>query len=126
MAAAVAGGLVAAPALVASSAAARARHTAEVLATALGCGPPAVETAFYRAGADELLAWVRALDGLAAGPAVVVGHNPTVTDLVVLLAGPDAAALGLPTAAVVVMAFPARSWATVAAGEGRVVHRWQP
>jgi phosphohistidine phosphatase len=119
------GGALARPDAVVCSGAARARATAGVLAAALGTGPPAVEGALYRADADDLLAWARQLPDDAATVAVV-GHNPAVSDLVDLLAGPDAAAPGMGTATVAVVHLAVPRWAAVAAGDGRLLRLLRP
>lgn len=108
------------PDVLATSPAARARQTAKALARVLGLGAPDVETAFYLADADDLLAWVRSLaDDVTV--VAVVGHNPAVGDLAALLAGPDAVAAGFPTAAVAVIDVGTGPWSTVTGGGGTLV-----
>lgn len=118
----VADGRLAAPALVATSTARRARETAEALALAVGAPAPVLETGFYRADADDLVAWLRGVDD-GTDPVALVGHNPTMADLVDLLAGSDAAAPGFPTASVAVLALEAGRWSAVDAGGARLLHR---
>lgn len=118
-------GHLARPDVVACSSADRARSTASILADAVGVGPPSVETGLYRADADDLLAWARQLPDAAATVAVV-GHQPTVSDVVELLAGPDAAAPGMGTATAAVVHLAVARWAAVAAGDGRLVRLLRP
>lgn len=120
----VAAGRLAQPAVMATSAAVRARQTAAALADAIGLPEPDVEAGLYRADADDLLAWLRSRhDG--TDPVAVVGHNPTMADVVGWLVGPDAAPAGLATATVAVIELPAQRWSAVAPGTGRLVQLLQ-
>lgn len=75
------------PDLALCSPARRTRETLDIIAPSLGDG---VQTAFeedlYGADADELLARLRALPA-AIGSAIVVGHNPGIHELALLLIG---------------------------------------
>ena len=133
LAAAVAGGQLAGrpvpvPQLVLASAAVRAEQTARPLAEATGA-ELWVEPGLYRAGVDDVVELVR-LVGAEPAVVAVVGHNPTVEQLVVELAGLAAArqALlgGLGTAAVVVLALPVGSWSQLAPGEAQLLVATRP
>jgi phosphohistidine phosphatase len=69
------------------SPAVRTRQTWELVAAMLGGAPvPVFDQRIYAATAEELLALVRELPD-DAEPAILVGHNPGVADLVALLTG---------------------------------------
>ena len=133
------------PDLVASSSAVRALATAEGAARALGLPEPQVETAFYRADADDLAAWLGMLaDDVTS--VMVVGHNPAVHALVELLGSPvgtgdgpaaapspgTAASAGLgdgggvtvpdrfPPASLAVVVLAVEGWRSAVAGTGRL------
>lgn len=123
---------VALPGTVVCSSARRAVQTAELVA--VGLGPDVelfVEDALYHADADDVLDRLRALadDGASV---MVVGHNPTLHDVaLLLLAGADDAGRsrleqGFPTAALAVVALPAVSWGAVAPGTGTLLDLWTP
>jgi phosphohistidine phosphatase len=105
------------PRAVVCSPAARTRQTWELVADELGKAPdPIFDKRVYEASAKKLLAVVRDLpDG--AGPAVLVGHNPGVADLVELLTGesPD-----MKTSAIAVLDV-AGPWADVRPGGAELV-----
>jgi len=120
------------PELVLSSSARRAVQTAELVGAELD--PPVellVEPALYTAGADDIIEMLRVLGGDAPS-VLVVGHNPTVHDLVLLLLDDEDAGgrarldQGFPTATVAVAALSAPSWAGVAPGTATLVELWTP
>ena len=90
-----------------------------------------VEPALYAADADDIVEMLRALGGDAPS-VLVVGHNPTVHDLVLLLLdGEDAEGRsrldqGFPTAALAVTALSTPSWAGVAPGTATLVELRTP
>ena len=106
------------PELVISSTAVRARTTAELAAEAGGWGCPIERTsAFYDTDPGSVIAEIAARD--APPRLMVVGHDPTWSELVSLLAG--GGAVRLPTAAVACLELPIDSWQAVAPGKGRLV-----
>ena len=106
------------PELVISSTAVRAQTTAELAAEAGGWSCPIERTsAFYDTDPEAVLAEIAARD--APPRLMVVGHDPTWSELVSLLAG--GGAVRLPTAAVACLELPMNSWHAVAPGKGRLV-----
>ncbi len=113
------------PDAIISSTAARARRTAELVAEACGLAAAAVaaDRSLYDTSPDAYLEAVRVVDG---DPAVVlvVGHNPTVEDLVRRLTGTVAA---MPTAAVARVDLDLTAWADLrATTRGRLSGPWRP
>jgi phosphohistidine phosphatase len=106
------------PELVISSTAVRARTTAELAAEAGGWGCPIERTsAFYDTDSGSVIAEIAARE--APPRLMVVGHDPTWSELVSLLAG--GGAVRLPTAAVACLELPIDSWQAFAPGKGRLV-----
>jgi phosphohistidine phosphatase len=105
------------PRAVVCSPAARTRETWELVADELDKAPdPVFDKRVYEASAKKLLAVVRDLpDG--AGPAVLVGHNPGVADLVELLTGESPE---MKTSAIAVLNV-AGSWAGAKPGGAQLV-----
>jgi phosphohistidine phosphatase len=105
------------PRAVVCSPATRTRQTWELVADELDKAPdPVFDTRVYEASAKKLLAVVRDLpDG--AGPAVLVGHNPGVADLVELLTGESPE---MKTSAIAVLNV-AGSWADAKPGGAELV-----
>ena len=93
-----------------SSSAVRALSTAVLVARELGFAHEkiTVDPALYRAEGDALVATVQALPDAAAS-ALLVGHNPAITDAANALS--PTAFNELPTAAVVCLRFAADRWA---------------
>lgn len=75
------------PQLVLCSTATRTRQTLGRLLPALGDPEIAYEDGLYHAGADALLERLRAVPG-STGEVLLVGHNPGLQELAVLLAAP--------------------------------------
>jgi phosphohistidine phosphatase len=94
-----------APELVLCSTAKRARQTLERIEPALGTRSVKVEEGLYGAGEDELLARLRELPA-EVGSVLMIGHNPGMQDLALLLArsAPELEAK-FPTAALATLAF---------------------
>jgi phosphohistidine phosphatase len=120
------------PKLVLSSSAARALETAEGIVDALGRKVRiVVEPKLYRADADDVLGIVREVDDERTA-VMVVGHNPTLLDLLERLvdasdtAGHTQLAHGLPTAALAVVAFDTERWAEASFGRGRLQSLYVP
>jgi phosphohistidine phosphatase len=106
------------PELVISSTAVRARATAELAAEAGDWSCPIERTsAFYDTDPAAVLAEIATRE--APPRLMVVGHDPTWSELVTLLAG--GGAVRLPTAAVACLELPIDSWKTLAPGKGRLV-----
>jgi phosphohistidine phosphatase len=126
------------PDLVLCSGAVRGRETLSLVLEKLG--PPVPEVAYddaiYMATPATLLARIRAAaaepDRVAPRHIVIVGHNPGLEELALLLVGGGAAddlasvAEKFPTGAVAVIAFNADSWAGVEPGSGRLEHFLTP
>jgi phosphohistidine phosphatase len=118
------------PDLVLCSPAVRARETAELVMPALPEAAFEVDDALYSQDAPGLLEWLRILDPEVSS-LMVVGHNPTLQELCVLLAmPPDSEAIdlaGFPTAALVELEQEhATTWGDLEAGRSRLVHRFSP
>ena len=103
-----------APELVLCSSARRARETLELVAPALG--PKArvqVEDGLYGASAEELLDRLRRVPASTAS-VMLVGHNPAMQDLALVLAAPGAETERLrakfPTGALATLRIPDRGW----------------
>jgi phosphohistidine phosphatase len=116
----------AAPDMVVSSSAARARATAEPVHAALGDGVPMdIEPELYGADADDVVDRLRLLADDIDG-VMIVGHNPTFQDLALLLVSPDDGTGhsrledGFPTAALAVVTFDIPKWGQLAAGGGHL------
>jgi phosphohistidine phosphatase len=120
------------PDLVLSSTAARALGTAEVAHEALASEIALeLDQALYRAGPDDVIERLRLLsDGFEAP--MVVGHNPTLHELVLELLGSDDAhgraelRDGFPTAAVAIVAVDIVAWSELCPGRGRLEELFVP
>jgi phosphohistidine phosphatase len=118
------------PDLVLCSPAVRARETAELVMPALPEASLEFDDALYSQDAPGLVEWLRILDPEVSS-LMVVGHNPTLHELCVLLAAPpDSETLdlaGLQTAGLVVLEQEgATTWPELASGSSRAVHRFTP
>jgi phosphohistidine phosphatase len=97
------------PEILVTSPAVRAVQTAEAMAVALGREPDdfLVDTRIYDAGPEELIEAIRRFDDRARH-AMLVGHNPALTELASRLAGRD---LGnVPTCGVVIFNLATDTW----------------
>ena len=107
------------PQLVVCSNAVRARETLQRMLPALGEPEVWVEVTLYAASADTLLERIRAFPD-EVDDAMLVGHNPGVMDLVLLLARPgtlrDRASENVPTGALAVLELDASRWPAAAPG----------
>jgi phosphohistidine phosphatase len=89
-----------------------------------------VEDALYLAGADDLLGRLHDVDG-DVRCTMVIGHNPGIQDLAVLLAGSGDGALRqqlgakFPTGAAVTLSFEG-AWSGLAAGAARIESLFMP
>lgn len=112
-----------APDAILCSSAVRARDTAELVAEESGAEAPAVRPMLYGGDVADYLAALRRLPD-EVDVALVVGHNPTVSELVDALADADEA---MPTAAVAHVALPLARWADLDEdAEGRLAAVWRP
>lgn len=112
------------PKLVVASSAARARETLSAVLPGLGEPEVWVEDALYGAGSDSLLERVQALPD-EAEEAMLVGHNPGLADLLLLLAEPGAlrerAAAKVPTGALATLDADVERWSDVRPGRAVLV-----
>ena len=118
------------PQVVLVSSAARALETAHLVTEALGgTARLEVEPSLYQAGVDVVLELLRALDD-AVPSVMVVGHNPTLEELVwVLVQGDDkgrSAYDGLSTGALAVVGLEAPSWEGTVPASGRLLSLYAP
>lgn len=120
------------PKLVVCSSATRALETAEGVLGGLGAGAVLrVEPSLYQADADDVIEIVRRTEDELA-EVMVVGHNPTLFELVGLLLGHDDGdgrqqlEAGLPTGALAVVSLEADRWAAVSPRQGRLVELFVP
>ncbi len=110
------------PALVLCSPARRARETLELVAPALPDVAAWIEPELYGADAGELLVRLRGLPATVSS-VLVVGHNPGLHDLAVMLAGSgdDALLAGLrermSTGALATLVSPAGEWGELRPGD---------
>jgi len=111
------------PQLVVCSPAARARQTLDRVLPGLGDPEVSFEATLYGATVEELLDRVQALPG-AVDEAMLVGHNPGLMDLVLLLSGPgrqrERATVNVPTGALAELELDVRRWAGVSPGRARL------
>ncbi len=107
-------------------------QTAELVVSQLGPGVELmVERALYGADADDVVDIIRDLAGDAPS-VMVVGHNPTMHELALLLLDAEDAAgrvrveEGFPTAALAVTALPVDSWPRLSLGTGTLLELRRP
>jgi phosphohistidine phosphatase len=111
------------PQLVVCSTAVRAKQTLERALP--GLGEPAVwfEVTLYAAGAETLLARIQTLPD-EVDEAMLVGHNPGLMDVLLLLAAPsavrDRAGANVPTGALAELEMDVGHWAEVSPGKARL------
>jgi phosphohistidine phosphatase len=118
------------PALVLCSPATRALETAERVVPAMPRARLEVEPALYSEDASGLIDWLRSTRP-EEQTVMIVGHNPTLLDLCLILSDPleseDLDNAGLPTAGLVVLSqSDATGWSQLAQGSSRIVHRFFP
>jgi len=109
------------PEVIVTSPALRAKATATVIADELRLGSAHLVTKepLYDATADALLQVIRGLDDRYSR-AMIVGHNPGMTEVANLLAG--ASIENVPTCGIVIVRLAAVSWAGIRVGTGDLVH----
>jgi phosphohistidine phosphatase len=112
------------PQLVVSSNAVRAQETLRGVLPGLGEPEVWVEVALYAASGDTLLQRVRALPD-EAEEAMLVGHNPGLGDLLLMLAEPgelrERAEAKVPTGALAILEADVERWADIEPGGARLV-----
>lgn len=112
------------PQLVVSSSAVRARETLQGVLPDLGEPEVWIEVALYAGSAETLLERVQALPD-EAEEAMLVGHNPGLGDLLLLLAEPgelrQRAEAKVPTGALATLEADIERWADLEPGGARVV-----
>ena len=111
------------PEVVVCSSAVRARQTLQRVLPGLGRPEVSTEDSLYAVSAESLLARVQALPR-DAEEAMLIGHNPGMQDLVLLLAEPgelrDRAAAKLPTGALATLEADVSGWAKIESGRMRL------
>jgi phosphohistidine phosphatase len=111
------------PQLVVCSSAARAQQTLQRVLPGLGEPEVWVEVTLYAAGVETLLARIRALPD-EAEDVMLVGHNPGLMELLLLLAAPgqlrERACVNVPTGALAELEADVERWADVSPGEARL------
>jgi phosphohistidine phosphatase len=118
------------PEVVVCSPARRARQTLAALEETLGPVEIRIEPLVYGASAHELLAVLRGLPATTAS-AMVVGHNPTLQELALLLADGDVGGelarlrAKFPTAALATLRVP-DGWDRLTDGGARLLSLWTP
>lgn len=118
------------PQIILCSSSRRTRDTLELLAPHLGGDIPVVaDRGLYLASAQCLFARARSLKDTYES-ALLIGHNPGLEDLLVLLRdprrSPQPAPRKFPTAALAVLQFAAHSWRHLAPEKGRLVQIARP
>jgi phosphohistidine phosphatase len=117
------------PQLVLCSPAVRATQTLERVLPGLGSPELDIDERLYHAGADELLTRLRDIPD-AVSEALVVGHNPGLAELCLLLArrgaDRDRVAGNLPTGAFVTLAADTSSWVGLEPGGTEIVRLLLP
>ena len=111
------------PQLVVCSDAVRAQQTLQGVLPSLGDPTVSVEATLYAAAAETLLARVKALPE-EVDEAMLVGHNPGLMDLLLLLAAPgdlgEQAQENLPTGALAELQISVKCWADVSPSTARL------
>ena len=112
-----------APDLVICSPAVRARQTLKGLGDAIGSPPVDIEPRLYEANESDLLAVVRGVDdGIPS--MMMIGHNPSIERLALLLAAEsdllDALRSKFPTAALATLAADASGWRDLEPGRAQL------
>jgi phosphohistidine phosphatase len=111
------------PQLVVCSSAVRAQQTLQRMLPSLGEPDVWVEVTLYAAGAETLLARIQALPD-EVDEAMLVGHNPGLMEVLLLLAAPGElrkrASVNVPTGALAKLEADVVRWADVAPGEAQL------
>ena len=111
---------------VVTSDAVRALSTARIAAAAAGVsGELDIDHDVYESTVDDLLGVLGKIPN-EEHTALLVGHNPTLEDLVFSLVGRDGSFLGLGTACFVQVELDIDDWDAVDDSQGRIVTSWAP
>lgn len=113
------------PDLVVSSAATRARQTAEFAAAAGEFGPVTLDPRIYAADAETLAEVVAGLPS-EAGVVLLVGHNPGFEELAAGLSKDPLPMGSMPTSSSAVLRFNVDSWQDVAPSTGKLAGFFSP
>lgn len=112
------------PALVLCSSATRTRETFELVQPALGDAPVQVEEELYAAPSGALLERLRAVSD-KVGSLLLIGHNPGLYDLALVLASTgaelDRLEAKFPTAGFATLAVPRSPWSRLGEGDAELV-----
>lgn len=112
------------PALVLCSSATRTRQTFELVQPALGDTSVQVEEQLYAAPSEALLERLRAVPD-KVGSLLLIGHNPGLYDLALILASTgaelDRLEAKFPTAGFATLAFPRSPWSRLGEGDAELV-----
>lgn len=108
------------PALIITSSAVRAETTATLLAEAIGYPPSdiTIDERMYGAEPKDVLSIIGELDN-AVDCAMLVGHNPTFTDLINALSGSQID--NVPTCGIAILKFPTNTWSKIGQTQGELL-----
>ena len=108
------------PQIIISSSAVRAETTATLLAEAIGYPPSdiTIEERLYGAEPIQVISIIHELDD-ALDCAMLVGHNPTFTDLINALSGSQIE--NVPTCGMAVLRFPTDTWSKIGLIQGELL-----
>ncbi|MDX6522360.1 MAG: phosphohistidine phosphatase [Gaiellales bacterium] len=106
------------------SSAVRTRQTLDLIESSIGDASVEVEEGLYGASVDVLLERVHGIPD-SVHSALVIGHNPGLEELVLLLAAPgpllSEVIAKFPTGALATLALGDRTWSSVSKGDGELV-----
>ena len=108
------------PTIIIASSAVRAETTATLLAEAIGypTSELKIDARLYGAEPNDVVSIIRELDN-AIDCAMLVGHNPTFTDLINTLGGCEID--NVPTCGMAVLTFPIENWAKISQVQGELL-----
>ena len=108
------------PALIITSSAVRVETTATLLAEAIGYPPSdiTIDERLYGAEPKDVISIISELDN-AIDCAMLVGHNPTFTDLINALSGSQID--NVPTCGMAALKFPTNTWSTIGQTQGELL-----
>jgi len=108
------------PALIITSSAVRAETTATLLAEAIGYPPSdiTIDERLYGAEPKDVLSIIGEMDN-AIDCAMLVGHNPTFTDLINALSGSQID--NVPTCGIAILKFPTNTWSKIGQTQGELL-----
>lgn len=108
------------PTIIISSSAVRAQTTATILAEAIGYSTSdiTIDERLYGAEPNNVISIIHELDD-AIDCAMLVGHNPTFTDLINMLGGSQID--NVPTCGMAVLMFPTDAWSKIGQVQGELL-----